>query len=127
VQDGFDVDTPDADDFASMLADLQNRLDRATLARAIGVKPSELDLIAAGYAPEPEAAERLRLLHGLSGQTEDLRDPQGLLEGMGLVPKGGRVPLELALLSRFKPYIVAFLVLDAIVFGAFVLVFVLVR
>ena len=114
---GFEVQ-PDADDAATMVAELRGRLDDATLARALGVKRSELEMIVAGYPAKADAAKRLRMLHELGSTTDDLRDPEALLTGLGMTEDvSGRLPFALA--PRLKTYLVAFLVIDAVVFLGF--------
>jgi hypothetical protein len=109
---------PDADDAATMVAELRGRLDDATLARALGVKRSELEMIAAGYPAKADAAKRLRMLHELGSTTDDLRDPEALLTGLGMTEDvSGRLPF--ALVPRLKTYLIAFLVIDTVVFLGF--------
>jgi len=124
--EGFDPERADADDVASMVAELQVRLDRETLARALGVTRSELDLIAAGYTPEPRALERLRLLYDLASRVEDLGSPEALAATLGLPAAPGST-LPLALMPRLKTFLVAFVVLDALVFAGVVVAYVLLR
>lgn len=63
-----------APDPASMLAALEQQLDRRTLALALGVRQRELDELEAGREPDAETAKRLRLLFETSRKA-DLSDP----------------------------------------------------
>lgn len=126
MHDDFQPGSLDEDDAATMVAQLRERLDDATLARAMGVRESELDLVAAGYQPKPEALQRLRLLHEAVSRTEDLRDPGALLAALGAsVDPSGRMPLSL--MPNFRMYLIAFLVLDALVVGGAVVAFLILR
>ena len=119
---GFDVEPPAEDDFAGMLASLEGRLDRTTIARAIGVPQSELELVAIGHAPPDDAAERLRLLYDFAQRaTGDLSDPRTLLEAAGMPTTEGQLTIPLSLVPRMKTFFIAFLVFDALAFGAIVL------
>jgi hypothetical protein len=121
VGSGFDVEAPAADDFAGMLAVLEQRLDRDTIARAIGVRTSELELVAIGHAPPGDAAERLKLLHDFAQRAEgDLSDPATLLAAAGMPTTDGQLTIPISLMPRIKTFFIAFLVLDALVFGAIV-------
>jgi hypothetical protein len=125
VSEGFDHEEPGEDDFAGMLSSLDGRLDRSTIAQALGVKERELDLIAIGHAPNAEAGKRLTMLYTLAQRTEgDLTEPATLLEAAGISTTGGRLMVPVSLVPRLKTFLVAFLVSDAIIFGLVVLVFV---
>jgi len=126
VDDRYGVEVPDADDVATMVAELTTRLDRSTIARALGIRPEEVDVIGAGYVPEPEVVERLRLLYRVSESADDLRDPKALLAALG-VDADSEAALPFALLPRLKTYLVAFLVADAAVLVGIVVAFVLLR
>lgn len=125
VSGSFDHEEPAEDDFAGMLSSLEGRLDRSTIARALGAQESDLELIAIGHAPNAETGERLRMLYGIARQTEgDLSDPTTLLEAAGMPTTGGSLMIPISLVPRLKTFVVAFLVVDAIVFGVVVLVLV---
>jgi hypothetical protein len=125
VSDGFDHEEPAEDDFAGMLASLEGRLDRSTIARALGARESDLELIAIGHAPNAETGERLRTLYGIARQTEgDLTDPKTFLEAAGMPTTGSSLMIPISLVPRLKTFVVAFLVVDAIVVGVVVLVLV---
>ena len=109
-----------------MVAELEERVDRETLSRLIGVKPSELDMIGAGYAPKRKAAERLRLLHDLSKKTDDFEDPASVIAARGL-RNGSRTSISFALVPRLKRYVLGFLLLDTLVFVGLLLVALLFR
>jgi hypothetical protein len=128
VSDVYGPESPDQDDHAAMLAALEPRLDRRTLARVLGVKQPELDLIAIGHTPAADAGERLRALYAIAGQTEGrLDDPQALLRALGVTPAAGGPLVPLSLLPRLKKFVIAFVVLDALVFGALFVAFALFR
>jgi hypothetical protein len=119
---GFDFEAPAEDDYAGMLAELESRLDRSTIAHAIGVHESELELVSVGHAPPGNAAERLKMLYDLTqGAEGDLSDPRTLLEGAGMPTSEGHVTIPLSLVPRMKTFFIGFLVFDALVFGAIVL------
>jgi hypothetical protein len=125
MDDGF---TPEEreEDPATMVTELGQRLDRETLARLIGVKPSELDMIGAGHAPKAKAAERLRLLYELSAKTDDLDDPAAVMAALG--PRGGsRGMFPFALVPRLRRYVLGFLLLDTLVFVGFLVLGFLLR
>jgi hypothetical protein len=118
VGDGFDSEAPAEDDFAGMLASLQPRLDRSTIAHAVGVEESELELIAIGHAPTAEAGARLKMLYDLAQRTDgDLSDPATLLKAAGVDVSGSRLMIPVQLVPRLKTFFIAFLVFDAILFG----------
>jgi hypothetical protein len=119
---GFDFEAPDEDDYAGMLAELESRLDRSTIAHAIGVRESELELVSVGHAPLGNAAERLKMLYDLAQRAEgDLSDPRTLLEAAGMPTTEGQLAIPLSLVPRLKTFFIGFLVFDALVFGAIVL------
>jgi hypothetical protein len=105
---------------ATIVAELRERLDRHTLARALGVKPAELEMIAAGYPAKPQTVERLHLLHQVASRTEDLKDPGALLAALDFGSESGR-SLSFALVPCLKTYLIAFVIIDALVFAGFVL------
>ena len=126
VRDGFDVEDPSDDDFAGMLAVLDARLPRRTIAHAIGMQESDLELVAIGHAPSGDGAERLRALYELARRTDgDLGEPRTILEAAGMPTTDSRLLIPLALVPRKKTFFVLFLVFDAILLGFFVLVFAL--
>jgi hypothetical protein len=120
---GFDFEAPAEDDYAGMLAELESRLDRSTIANAIGVRESELELVSVGHAPPGNAAERLKMLYDLAQRAEkgDLSDPRTLLEAEGVPTTEGQVTIPLSLVPRMKTFFIGFLVFDALVFGGIVL------
>jgi hypothetical protein len=119
---GFDFEAPAEDDYAGMLAELEGRLDRSTIAQAIGVRESDLELVSVGHAPPGNAAERLKKLYDLAQRAEgDLSDPRTLLEAAGMRTAEGQLTIPLSLVPRMKSFFVGFLVFDALVFGAIVL------
>jgi hypothetical protein len=122
---GFD-DVDAAPNDAAMVAELSQRLDHATLARALGVKPSELDMIGAGYPANRDAAARLRVLYRLASTTDDLTDPSALVAALGLTDSSEQ-SLTFALFPRLKTFLIAFVVIDVLVFLGFTLVLVLLR
>jgi hypothetical protein len=122
VTDEYGAETPVDDDFAAMLGALDGVIGRRKLARAIGVKPSELDLIAIGHAPSPQAAKRLRSLYALAQRAEG--DPQVLARSLA-ASSDGELLVPLSLVPRMKTYLIAFVVVDALIFGAVMIVFVL--
>ena len=128
VSDEYGSESPAEDDFAAMLASLDGRIERRELARALGVKKSELDLIEIGHAPKPETADRLRAVYALSQRTEgNLDDPRELMKSLGALSSDGEVMVPLSLMPRIKTFFVAFVVIDAIVFAAVTVVFLLAR
>jgi hypothetical protein len=119
---GFDFEAPAEDDYAGMLAELESRLDRSTIANAIGVRESELELVSVGHAPPGNAAERLKMLYDLAQRAEgDLSDPRTLLGAAGVPTTEGQVTIPLSLVPRMKTFFIGFLVFDALVFGGIVL------
>jgi hypothetical protein len=122
MTDEYGFEPPAADDYAAMLASLDGRIERATLARALGVKTSELELISIGHAPKPGTAKRLRAVYALSQQAEGKIDDE-LVKSLD---SDSGVMIPLSLLPRLKTYVVAFVVVDALVFGA-LLVYVALR
>lgn len=123
MDEGFDVEPPDEDDFPAMLAFLDGRLDRETIAHVLGVKEPELELIAIGHAPKPGAGDRLKMLYALARRTDgDLTDPGALMRAAGLASPEGRLMVPIQLVPRMKTFFIAFLVVDAILFAVFFLV-----
>ena len=126
MDDGFAPEIEREKDPATMVAELGQRLDRDTLAQLIGVEPSELDMIGAGYTPKRKAVERLRRLHELSEKTDDLEDPASVVAALGL-RDGSPASIPFALVPRLKRYVLGFLLLDTLVFVGFLLVALLFR
>ena len=119
-------EAPAEDDFAAMLARLDERMERRKLARALGVKTSELDLIAIGHAPKPETANRLRVVYALSQKADgSLDDSQELMKSLGVLSPRGDVMVPLSLMPRIKTFFIAFVVVDALVFAALLVYFAL--
>jgi hypothetical protein len=87
--DEFGFQDDGRDDYAAMLAELEQKLDRRKLRAALGVGKRELDQIRVGHVPSKEAEHRLRLLYDF-GQKMDLNDRRALaaalLESRGDVP-----------------------------------------
>jgi hypothetical protein len=104
-----------SDDLATQLAELEQKLDRKRLAFALGVKPRDLDAIAAGYVPRERVAERIRTLHGAIDDV-DLSDPDAVRQLVGV--------------TRFGPLtgrlFVAFVAVDLLI-GLVIVVVVLLR
>ena len=125
VTDEYGVEAPAEDDFAAMLGALDGMIGRRKLARALGVKPSELDLIAIGHTPTPEAAKRLRALYALAQRTEGTLHDPGMLARSFAASSDGELMVPLSLVPRMKAYFIAFVVIDALIFGAVMIFFVL--
>jgi hypothetical protein len=114
---------PRIDDYVSMLAELQERLEPETLALALGARGDELTWIAAGHTPRPQVAERLRMLHDL-GRSTDLSDPVAILTAFGDDPPSSLAPLRILARSRYRWALLTFLAVDAlVVVGVLVYVF----
>jgi hypothetical protein len=96
VTDEYGVEAAAEDDFSAMLGALDGMIGRRQLARALGVKPSELDLIAVGHTPTPEAAKRLRAFYALAQRAEGkLDDPRKLARSLAASSEGElMVPLS---------------------------------
>lgn len=109
-----DPPPPREDDYASMLAELEDQLEPETLALALGVRGDELSWIAAGHEPRPQTAERLRLLHDL-GRRSDLGDPKALLAALGERDDAGLAPLRILARSRYRWALLAVLAVDALI------------
>lgn len=123
VSDAYGHEEPAEDDLAGMVAALEGRIEREALARAIGVTRSELDLVAIGHAPSPDAAQRLRVLYDASRRTEGrLDDPQALTESLGVLSPKGELMVPISFLPRMKKALIAFFVVDAIIFATVLVV-----
>jgi len=69
------------DDYASMLAELEQQLDGRTLSLLLGAGDAELAAIRAGRAPTPDEAARLRLAHAVSHDAS-LGEPRAALSAL---------------------------------------------
>ena len=63
------------DDYAAMLATLEQRMAREDIAVALGVDQLDLDEIESGYAPNDEVAARLRALASSGASRTVMRIP----------------------------------------------------
>jgi hypothetical protein len=101
------------DEYSAMLAELEQKLDRRKLRRALGVGNRELDQIRAGLPPGDAAAKRIRLLHDF-GRKLDLNDRRAL--AAALLESRDDVPAtHLALFRRPWLVLALFLAFDAVV------------
>ncbi len=115
MYDAGEYGREDASDPASMLAALEQQLDRKTLALALGVRQPDLDGLKAGREPDAETAERLRLLFETSRKA-DLSDPDAVaaaLLGMSAVP-GPAAGLRLLTRGPYRWILFLFLAFDAL-------------
>jgi hypothetical protein len=111
--DEYGLEDNRPDDYAAMLAELEQKLDRRKLRAALGVGKRELDEIRVGHVPSKEAAQRLRLLYDF-GRKMDLNDRRAL--AAALLESRGDVPATHLTLFR-RPWLVLalFLAFDAVV------------
>lgn len=123
VSDAYGLEEPAEDDVAGMVAALEGRIERDALARALGVTRGELELVAIGHAPSQDAAQRLRVLYETSRRTEGrLDDPRALTEALGVRSRKGEIMVPISFLPRMKTALIAFFVVDAIIFATVLVV-----